>query len=823
MVVHAGHKVDHGGHGGHGGAHHPGQDPLHPGAHDPHHHDMHDPHDMHHPDHHGMSHPGHSALHNPAHAAPTQHVHLVGVPPPEEDEDFHMNGKEPTLEELRNELAGADIRLPGKTVKKNPKDLHKMQRISSHVIMNQDKHGKRSIFARILLHPAFENAALVLIVVNAAWIGFDIDWNGTKGSNVPDIVFEVGESMFCAVFLLELLVRIFAYRHKEQFFYDPDMRKWNVFDLVLVTSMVMDTWVLTYLVEVDASNLKMLSTLRLLRLMRMTRILRLIPELGMMVKSMIAAVRSVFSTGVLALGIMYIFAILFTQWVKTYGSQGKCIGAAADVCLQDYFGTIALSFLALTQILVFDDTFEVVRPIFKEQVAMGALLVLYILLVSFTVLNMLIGIICDIVSETTASEREKQLMRRVEEIFLEMDTDDSGTVTREEFQAGNTLDQLESLGIEPQVSKNAFDILDVDRDGQLAADEFIRMIFKCLHPPHSEEILEIEARVDQLADAVGLGRRAIQVLDKEDAIQKRRASLGGDAAQDLTTQMAGRSPWMASVEAAANKAKQKTAAAKAAMAEKAAEEAEYAQRLRSLGKRLGDVLLLAEAGSLTSKQMAEAQGSSAGMLMLENGGSSGRTPQGADAETRLTGKQRPSAGLLTILRPAMRALDARLHALRAECKAAGMRNAGNLAGSQGEDLLPRQSLQPLDELISEVISRIDAASKSLQPASNPPLMPPAALRQREVLALDDPRWKDGGPGMDRSAARRNPRGSDTGMASSSRIQSFPSPPTRTLDSMARSDFPPSNFDTRRRFDGPRNFEPQGFRESYAASDTASSI
>merc|ERR1719454_549792 len=180
---------------------------------------------------------------------------------------------------------------------------------------------------------------------------------------------------------------------------------------------------------------------------------------------MLAAVRSVASTCALGLGIMYIFAIIFCQWVKGYGSEGKCIGYDGNVCLQDYFGTIAKSFLALTQILVFDDTFEIIRPIFKLQFSMGVMLLIYILLASFTVLNMLIGIICDIVSETTAEEKEKQLMRRVEEIFHEMDTDDSDTVTREEFQNGDTIGQLYAIGIEPQTSKNAFDILDIDRDG----------------------------------------------------------------------------------------------------------------------------------------------------------------------------------------------------------------------------------------------------------------------------------------------------------------------------------------------------------------------
>lgn len=324
-----------------------------------------------------------------------------------------------------------------------------------------------------------------------------------------------GESAFCTLFLFELAIRIFAYRRKEDFFTDPDMRKWNLFDLTLVFFMVLDTWVLPYVVNVEASQLKVLSSVRLLRLLRISRIFRMVPELGMMVKSMLAAVRSVFSTCVLGMGVMYIFAIMLTQWVKTYPGGNKCIGYEQQVCLRDYFGSMSASFLTLMQILVFDDTFGLIRPIFKERFSMGCTLILYILLVSFTVLNMLIGIICDIVAETTASERAKALKFRVEEIFNDMDTDESGTVTRQEFHSSSIITELEAIGIEPQVAKNAFDILDVDRDGALKCTAFVRMIFKCLHPPKAEDIMEIEAKVDRLADVVGLGRKAIAVLDKD--------------------------------------------------------------------------------------------------------------------------------------------------------------------------------------------------------------------------------------------------------------------------------------------------------------------
>ncbi|KAF4680340.1 hypothetical protein FOZ62_015916, partial [Perkinsus olseni] len=139
-----------------------------------------------------------------------------------------------------------------------------------------------------------QNWALVVIVLNAVWIGIDEDHNH-KGSGIPLAVFDVGEHIFGFCFTFEILIRILAYRKKADFFNDKHLRLWNIFDLCLVVMMIIEIWVLLIL-DADASTLGSLSVLRLLRLLRITRVFRMVPELGMMVKSMAAAARSVSST-----------------------------------------------------------------------------------------------------------------------------------------------------------------------------------------------------------------------------------------------------------------------------------------------------------------------------------------------------------------------------------------------------------------------------------------------------------------------------------------------------------------------------------------------
>ena len=64
------------------------------------------------------------------------------------------------------------------------------------------------------------------------------------------------------------------------------------------------------------------------------------------------------------------------------------------------------------------------------------------LLSSFTVLNMLIGVLCDVVQRVSIEESEKQLVmdtqRRLLGVYLLSDEDNSGTLSHEEFEVLKT-------------------------------------------------------------------------------------------------------------------------------------------------------------------------------------------------------------------------------------------------------------------------------------------------------------------------------------------------------------------------------------------------
>merc|ERR1719478_1636219 len=87
--------------------------------------------------------------------------------------------------------------------------------------------------------------------------------------------------------------------------------------------MVLETWHMTIVMLAtgagssggmgDASILRLLRLLRLTRMARMARLLRAMPELMILIKGMVVAMRSVFFTLCLLCVIIYLFSIAFRQ------------------------------------------------------------------------------------------------------------------------------------------------------------------------------------------------------------------------------------------------------------------------------------------------------------------------------------------------------------------------------------------------------------------------------------------------------------------------------------------------------------------------------
>ena len=137
--------------------------------------------------------------------------------------------------------------------------------------------------------------------------------------------------------------------------------------------------------------------------------------------------------------VVYVFAIVFRMTVGLI--PGK---------MSVYFGSIRLAMSTLFYRMTLGDDIAVVWNEIWETaeideyrvVCYGILIVffVYVFLSMFTVLNMLIGVLCEVVTAVSAATKEESLIEKVREnlmdVLMEADIEGSGTISEREFQSG---------------------------------------------------------------------------------------------------------------------------------------------------------------------------------------------------------------------------------------------------------------------------------------------------------------------------------------------------------------------------------------------------
>lgn len=298
-----------------------------------------------------------------------------------------------------------------------------------------DHYKEDGIWQAIAKNGMFEQITLGVIAFNAIWIAVDTDFNGADILLDAHPVFQVAENLFCLFFSMELFIRFMSFQRVR--FALKDF--WFAFDSALVLTMVLETWIMTLIVLItapggsgggagmgNASILRIARLLRLTRMARMARLLRAMPELMIMIKGMMAAMRSVFFTLCLLVIIMYVFAVVFTQ-----------LCAETDTGDAHFKNVPHSMFTLLMYGTLLDDIGNLTKQLGRESYIIAGVFLVFVLLAALTVMNMLIGVLCEVVSVVAAIEKEEMLVTYVNEklqkVMAILDADGDLTISKSEF------------------------------------------------------------------------------------------------------------------------------------------------------------------------------------------------------------------------------------------------------------------------------------------------------------------------------------------------------------------------------------------------------
>lgn len=213
----------------------------------------------------------------------------------------------------------------------------------------------------------------LVIVVNALVLG---------AGTYPDIQHGhhdllMGVDAACLyIFTLELLLRMAAHGRS---FFSGEHKAWNIFDLCVVVVSYLET------------------TFILVRLLRLLRLIEVIPSARLVTATLLRSVPSIFSI-IIVLGLVYyIFAVICTSlFAATF---------------PEYFGSLERSFFSLFQIMTMESwASAIARPVMVQHPYAWLVFVSYIVICTFIVLNLVVGVIVDSIStirEARAGKKEE--------------------------------------------------------------------------------------------------------------------------------------------------------------------------------------------------------------------------------------------------------------------------------------------------------------------------------------------------------------------------------------------------------------------------------
>ncbi len=226
---------------------------------------------------------------------------------------------------------------------------------------------------KLLKHPYFDRAILMLIFINSVTLGLETS---------PSIVAKYGSALFLVdkaclwIFTLELTLKFSVLRSKTL------KDAWNIFDLVVVA--------IAWLPAAGA-----FSVLRSLRVLRALRVISTVPRLRKVVSGLLNSLPGLGAVSTIILLLFYVGAVIST----------KLFSAS----FPEWFGSIGASFYSLFQIMTLESwSMGIVRPVMEVYPYAWTFFVPFILVTTFTTLNLLIAVLVNAMQAETEEVAEQR-------------------------------------------------------------------------------------------------------------------------------------------------------------------------------------------------------------------------------------------------------------------------------------------------------------------------------------------------------------------------------------------------------------------------------
>ncbi|WP_022792670.1 ion transporter [Marinococcus halotolerans] len=246
----------------------------------------------------------------------------------------------------------------------------------------------RQRLAVILDQPAFTAVVTTLILFNALLVG--LETSEALYSRYEN-TFSVLNYILLWLFTIEVIIRflgVFPFYH---FFKSP----WNWFDFFIVAAG-----------HIFAGS-AFITVLRILRVLRVLRAITVVPSLRRLVDALLRTIPSLGNIMILMSIIFYVYAVIGTMLYRDTAPE--------------YFGDIFQSLLTLFQVVTLESwASAVMRPIAETNPLSWIYFVSFVLVGTFVVFNLFVGVIVSNVEKAEAEESEDKLQKQLDHMESEL-------------------------------------------------------------------------------------------------------------------------------------------------------------------------------------------------------------------------------------------------------------------------------------------------------------------------------------------------------------------------------------------------------------------
>lgn len=253
--------------------------------------------------------------------------------------------------------------------------MTKLEKSVDKQLMSSGYNNLQGRFFRLRNNKIFELFVISVIICSALMIGVN---TYEIPSSIMSIL-KVLDWMITVIFLVEIVIRFVGEPDKKRFFHNF----WNVFDTLIVV---------VSLVPIQSGDMAVLG--RLVRIFRVLRMVSIIPELRLLINSLVKALPQLGYVMLLMFIIFYIYAAV-----------GATFFAEINPVL---WGDISISLLTLFRVMTFEDWTDVMYETMTVYPLSWSYYLTFIFFTAFAFLNMVIGIVVNVLEqERQAIEKEE--------------------------------------------------------------------------------------------------------------------------------------------------------------------------------------------------------------------------------------------------------------------------------------------------------------------------------------------------------------------------------------------------------------------------------